>query len=532
MQAGAIHSDTSLARHMSDTGDGIFDGFQALVLDPSFLATGREFNDNGRIREPIDLPYLRVGCDQIWSHKWEDRIASQLAGSLANRTLARSPSFHLTPINFSDYSDPVDRESEVNGVSDRANTTSTLSGSTLSPLSPLSSLSREYFDSYPISLRPEDQDLVHYWFQHFGSMIGLDNSNIEQNFSPTTLVFFPAAMTSPWAFETTVLMFAAYHSAQRAGSRHAEMADRAVYHYRKAISLANAHLGSFVKDGKSGDEDMIALHSLAIAENMLGNRTQSKIHLQGLRRYMRQRRLKGILATSHRTDLIFQHYGFMTTDNCYLEAEYKSSVEAELRSDVEALRTWLDEARTWAFVQSSMPQSSHRKTVFLPGTPLHDTLSRCGKSLLHKCHQLYALILIHQTLLDCKVHPGASETTLRHLSLVAGNLKLEKTTEPIPTLIWAMLMDKKLYSPARTIFSVLRLAQPAKRLSLRSMSLISDALLSYLVFTRDPYGPLSFPVLDFEDFEWEFYAPESWRDAEQGKRILQPSNSRQTLRSY
>ena len=82
-----------------------------------------------------------------------------------------------------------------------------------SPSDQLTSFRREPFDSLPVDLR-NDHDLLAYWFDEFFQIMHLSGSpSIERTFFPKRDVFFSAAMTSPAAFETTILLYAMYHRA-------------------------------------------------------------------------------------------------------------------------------------------------------------------------------------------------------------------------------------------------------------------------------------------------------------------------------
>ena len=86
-----------------------------------------------------------------------------------------------------------------------------------SPNDQLTRFRREPFDSLPVDLR-NDHDLLAYWFDEFPQIMHLSGSpSIARTFFPKRDVFFSAAMTSPAAFETTILLYAMYHRAAVCG---------------------------------------------------------------------------------------------------------------------------------------------------------------------------------------------------------------------------------------------------------------------------------------------------------------------------
>lgn len=179
------------------------------------------------------------------------------------------------------------------------------------PMDLLSSLRRDAFNSYPVRLSEQDHKLVDYWLEKFPTMIHLDaDPRVESRFSPTRKVFFPAAMSSPWAFETTVLLFAALSFAKALGLTDTQQTS---LHRARALRLTKEHIQSLSARAVSieGDSDMVAFLSLAVSENRYGDKLQSLAHLQAVRQYLRRRREKNQLPLDRKADMIFQWYNMV-----------------------------------------------------------------------------------------------------------------------------------------------------------------------------------------------------------------------------
>jgi hypothetical protein len=371
------------------------------------------------------------------------------------------------------------------------------------PVTSVSSLRRDSFSSYPVALDPDSHQLVDLWLTNFPQMTQLNLSpSIELIFAPTLKVFFPLAMSSPAAFETTVLHFAALHRARLRGIQN----DKHVMHHRmKSLALTQDMLEQTINGDRLINEgDLVAVLSLGTAEDRFGDELAACIHLQGARQLIRRSREQGRLPMNHKIDLLFNWYNINTPTPTHYEAKTNPRVFAELSSDFENLLIMLDNFHTLALSHHSEDPQSMTPRLLSPYR-LDPALCRIlasppptspgYNSFSFQMCRFLTLLHIHMALFFSRESPVQSENYLKHLSLRIIALDLEFRPNPVFLLVWALLSDEVLHDSLRG-WLVGRISVVFKLLCFETRHRVSDYLHALLALEDDAEGHLVVPDLD------------------------------------
>jgi hypothetical protein len=381
-----------------------------------------------------------------------------------------------------------------------------------SPLTAVSSLRRDSFSSYPLPLDSDSHQLVDLWMVHFSQMTQLNLSpGIESIYHPTLNVFFPLAMSSPAAFETTVLHFAALHRAKLRGAN--TQTDRHVmYHRTKALQLTQDRVHRAIHRGeKTTDGDIVAALSLGTAECRLGDQVAACIHLQGARQLIRRRREQSQLPNNHRLDLLFNWYNINTEISSHYEARTNPRVFVELATDFDNFIATLDNFHALALshhqlgIKAAAPRlaSPHRLDpalcrILIGPSPSSPTYSQFS----FQMSRFLVLLHIHMALLFFQDDITKAENWLKQLSLRIIDVDMEFRPNPVFLLTWTLLSDSTLHHSLRG-WVVNRVSVLFKLLSVRTRHRVTDFLHALLVLEEDENGVLIIPEIDKTQLENE-----------------------------
>lgn len=387
-----------------------------------------------------------------------------------------------------------------------------------SPVSALSSYRREALSAYPLQLDYDGHSLVDLWLTNFPKMMELDLSpDIEFIYNPTRSIFFPLAMASPASFQTTVLHFAALHRARLYGLEPNN--DPQVIHYRTR-SLRLLH-DAITTSQETTDSDLAAIMSLATAESCLGDQEAAKIHTQGVRQVISNRREHNKVANNHKLELMLNWYVINNRLSSHAAAETSRAVYASLHIAFTHFVTSLNDFRTLALLhlgdsvdlkadlKHSVPRSCARESPFprlcstllrilsppLPTSPLYNHFP-------FQMSRFLTLLHIHTAIYFFRNSPSLTSAYLERLSQTAIEMDLEHRPNPIFLLTWAMSADKQLHNNVRHWYAH-RLAIIFKSLGLETRHQITNWLLALLELKVDENGEVVVPKLDSEGLEWE-----------------------------
>jgi hypothetical protein len=390
------------------------------------------------------------------------------------------------------------------------------------PQTAISSFRRDSLSAYPLDLDHDGHFLVDFWLVNFPKMIRLNLSpDIESIYSPTRKVFFPLAMSSPAAFETTVLHFAALHRAKMRGVG-VECDPYAISHRNRSLRMTQRRVESAIA-GHSipTDDDIVAVLSLATAECCVGDQSAAAVHLQGIRQLIRTRREHGQIPNNHKLELLFSWYNINTPISSHESAKTSPRVYTELQDDFDNFIVMLNNFRDLALLQHST-QISHiaprlfSKARLIPGlckillcpppdSPFYN----------HFPFQMCRFLIImhvHMALFFFRNSVEQAELYLKCLTILTIGMDLESRTNPVFLLAWTIVSDPALHNSLRYWFTN-RIAVIFKLLGSSTRHRISDFLLALLQLDEDENGELILPKFDYGVLEREVMHFEATRPA-------------------
>jgi hypothetical protein len=387
----------------------------------------------------------------------------------------------------------------------------------------LTSLRRDTLNTLPVDLG-QDQILVDYWFAELPHILQLDgNPSIVRMLSSGSNLLFSATLSSPEAFQSTILLWAMYHRAHVQGIKHSPHAERLRSSFiRWSIDVTNPSNWN----GEHLEETGMALLSSANAECLYGDQSMALQFYDRGRSWFRRWRLSGSMWTSYHNvalKMLFWWYRVLNADSIcctrnYVVSEGNLFAHKHLEEDFETFWSFVHGARELAMQQSLMTMGSRtvrRRTEFRRGGSFH-TLLQLRPSLARNTQrrrqfycQFLVLCFVHAALLELKDSFMETETYLADLLQQTAKMDLTADEFPIFSLLW-LFQEDQLLSYSAMAASVSAASQITLRLTDLGLSLLNSALIAYLELDDGPAGAANLPYLERTLFYGMVFNPDDW----------------------
>lgn len=291
-----------------------------------------------------------------------------------------------------------------------------------------------------------------------------------------------------------------------------------IYYRTRSLRLLQ---NAIATSRETTDSDLAAIISLATAESCLGDKEAAKIHSQGVREVVTNRREGNKVANNYRLELMLNWYVINNSLSSHAAAKTSKAVYKSLRGQFTHFVTILQSFH--ALAVNYVCASRNHKSAMKPQEPMVCTgesqLSRLSPRLLRilgpppRSNPLYThfvfqmsrfltLLHIHTALYFFRDNPALTDAYLRRLSQTAIEMDLEQRPNPVFLLTWTVAADKQLHDNLRLWFTH-RLAIIFKSLSLETGYRITNWLLALLELKADENGEVVLPNPDTEELERE-----------------------------
>lgn len=378
-----------------------------------------------------------------------------------------------------------------------------------SPQDSLTSYRKDTFGSLPVDMTDREFGLVDYWMSHSSDIYCVNGLTTNKHAYKMKDLMFPAAMSSPVAFETLVLLPAALHRA----SHQDYTAMLAEVHVRRSrvVRRINELIDRLVNELKLTGDEWLALMALIAMERLHGNADSGRLFGQVLWEiavWKYERRMMWLIE-----DRVLTCYAWL---NALWAFDPEPIAKDRKREDdvllAEAAYDWtlkiMDEAKGLAIEEShaiARGESSRRYTMFRSGSGLYQILSASGltEEILglrewHKRSILRAkiLLLIHLSLLSFRTTaPYRYEEFLINIEQAYHSFDMARSPDPLLLLLWVLLTQPTV-SHLYTHGNIARITTPAAISGWPPMTRISNVMLAWLALDREANGSFIIPHLE------------------------------------
>lgn len=375
-----------------------------------------------------------------------------------------------------------------------------------SPQDSLTSYRKDTFGSLPVDMTDREFGLMDYWMSHSGDIYRLNGLTSNKQVCKMKDLMFPAAMSSPVAFETLVLLPAALHRA----SQDTMLAE---VHVRRSrvVRRLNELIDRLVNQLKLSGDEWLAMMGLIAMERLHGNADSGRLFGQVLWEiaiWKYERKMQWLL-----DDRIVTCYAWL---NALWAFDLEPIAQDRKREDdvllAESAYEWtnkiMDDARALTVEEShaiARGETSTRYMMFRSGSGLNQILSSnglteeiLGPREFHKRGILRTniILLIHLSLLSLRsTAPYRYEEFLATIEHTYHSLDMAHSSNPLLLLFW-VLLNQPTVSTMYTHGNIARITSPAAISGWPPMTRISNVLLAWLALDRDPNGAFIIPHME------------------------------------
>ena len=378
------------------------------------------------------------------------------------------------------------------------------------PQDSLSTYRRDAFSSYPVAMTDREIALVDYWMSFANDVFQVDGLTQSKRLFSMKNLMFPAAMSSPAAFEMLVLLPAALHRAHKD-----VMFSEAPIRRSRAVLQVNSIIDHLVNQLKLSGDDWLAIMAVIAVERIHGQRECSTVFGQLLWEiavWKYERSMQWLIE-----DRTITCYAWINAlwafdpDPLAHDRKYEDNMlmaEASYKWTLIILRDALK--LTMHETQLAMHgQILRRHTTFSKGSGLHRILSSVGlteanlgvkefrrRSVL----RANILLLIHLAFLSSKQSGiDRDEEFLMSLENCSVELDIANSSDPLLLLLWAMLnlpLAARSYAGSHAHAHISRITTPAASFGWPPMTQTSNLLFAWLALNQSQNGAYFLPTID------------------------------------
>ncbi|KAL9110348.1 MAG: hypothetical protein Q9227_005079 [Pyrenula ochraceoflavens] len=380
------------------------------------------------------------------------------------------------------------------------------------PQDSLSTFRRDAFSCYPIAMTDREALLVDYWMASSNDIFRVNELTQSKSLFKMKDLMFPAAMSSPAAFEMLVLLPAALHRSHK----DAMFLDGPVRRAR-AVLQVNSIIDHLVNKSTLSGDDWLAIMAVIAMERLHGDQKAAQVFgqlLWEIALWKYERSMQWLM--EERT---FTCYAWINALWCFdpdplaPNRKYEDNMLMTEASYVWTLKILRDALKlTMQEVQFAMQgHVTRRHTTFSHGTGLHRILSPVGLTEAELGLKEYrrrsvlranVLLLIHLAFLHSS-QSGVNRDEEFLVSLESSFVALDIANSPDPLLLlfWAMLNLPRAadsYAGVHAHAHIARITTPASSFAWPPMTHTSNLLFAWLSLDRGRDGTFFVPTVDAE----------------------------------